>query len=231
MGGVHVGHARQRAAARRARRSPPRIVPRHRPAEARTGGGGTANEHLDAVDGRYWLRLECRALARALRESGELRAAAVRDALAFRQARRTLYPANVESERALEITEGVASYTGRAARQTLTADAIASALDALAGAEARGKLRSHVCVHLRPRVWPPARCLVSRLDAQRMRSTDDLARAADACARRSTGHRRHGGCRPIRRRRDPRRRSSSASSSGRNASPSCGSGSWTVRCS
>ena len=32
------------------------------------------NEHLDAVDGRYWLRLEWRALARALRESGELRA-------------------------------------------------------------------------------------------------------------------------------------------------------------
>src|SRR5207237_9105862 len=28
-----------------------------------------ANEHLDSVDGRYWLRLEWRALARALRES------------------------------------------------------------------------------------------------------------------------------------------------------------------
>jgi hypothetical protein len=31
-----------------------------------------ASEHLDAVDGRYWLRLEWRALARALRESGAL---------------------------------------------------------------------------------------------------------------------------------------------------------------
>jgi len=30
-----------------------------------------ATEHLDAADGRYWLRLEWRALARALRESGE----------------------------------------------------------------------------------------------------------------------------------------------------------------
>src|SRR3990172_7081273 len=29
-------------------------------------GPAGANEHLDAVDGRYWLRLEWRALARAL---------------------------------------------------------------------------------------------------------------------------------------------------------------------
>jgi hypothetical protein len=58
------------------------------------------NEHLDALDGRYWLRLECRALARALRESGALRTAAVLDALAFRQARRTLYPGSAEKERA-----------------------------------------------------------------------------------------------------------------------------------
>ena len=56
-----------------------------------------ASEHLDSVDGRSWLRLEWRALARALRESGETRSLAVRDALAFRQARRTLYPASVES--------------------------------------------------------------------------------------------------------------------------------------
>src|SRR5688572_26016282 len=30
------------------------------------GGPELLNEHLDALDGRYWLRLECRALARAL---------------------------------------------------------------------------------------------------------------------------------------------------------------------
>src|SRR5688572_15534807 len=93
------------------------------------------NEHLDALDGRYWLRLECRALARALRQSGELRTAAVRDALAFRQARRTLYSGSAEKERALEINEGVASYTGVAAAADSEADAIAGALDALAGAE------------------------------------------------------------------------------------------------
>ena len=93
------------------------------------------NEHLDALDGRYWLRLECRALARALRESGALRTAAVRDALAFRQARRTLYPGSAEKERALEINEGVASYTGVAAAADSEADAVAGAVDALAGAE------------------------------------------------------------------------------------------------
>jgi hypothetical protein len=70
------------------------------------------SEHLDAVDGRYWLRLEWRALARALRASGEPRALAVGDALAFRQARRMLYPDSVESERTAEISEGLAQYTG-----------------------------------------------------------------------------------------------------------------------
>ena len=71
-----------------------------------------ANEHVDAADARYWLRLEWRALARALRESGAQREAAVRDALAFRQARHALYPGSAESERAVEITEGLAHYTG-----------------------------------------------------------------------------------------------------------------------
>jgi hypothetical protein len=94
-----------------------------------------ASEHLDAVDGRYWLRLEWRALARALRESGEQRNSAVGDALAFRQARRAQYPANVEAERAAEITEGLAAYTGTVVAASSPADAVASALDQLAGAE------------------------------------------------------------------------------------------------
>ena len=68
-------------------------------------------EHLDSVDGRYWMRLEWRALARALRESGEPRALAIREALAFRQARHARFPDMVESERAVDINEGLASYT------------------------------------------------------------------------------------------------------------------------
>ena len=98
-------------------------------------GPAGANEHLDTVDGRYWLRLEWRALARALRESGELRAQAVRDALAFRQARHTRYPDKVESERALYITEGFASYTQTVLAAPSQADAIARGLELLAAAE------------------------------------------------------------------------------------------------
>ena len=90
------------------------------------------NEHLDALDGRYWLQLEWRALARALRASGVQRKAAVRDALAFRQARRRIYPAAAENERALEIDEGTASYAGTVlAAASSRADATAIALDAL----------------------------------------------------------------------------------------------------
>ncbi len=59
----------------------------------------TENEHLDTVEGRYWLRLEWRALARALRESGDARVLAVREALAFRQARHARFPANGSSRR------------------------------------------------------------------------------------------------------------------------------------
>ena len=93
------------------------------------------NEHLDVLDGRYWLQLEWRALARALRASGPQRNAAVRDALAFRQARRRLYSAAAETERALEINEGVASYTGTVLAASSRADATASALDVLTAAE------------------------------------------------------------------------------------------------
>jgi hypothetical protein len=99
------------------------------------GVGRVESEHLDTVDGRYWLRLEWRALARALRESGELRAMAVRQALAFRQARHTRYPDKVESERALDINEGLASYTQTVLAAASPAAAIARALEHLADAE------------------------------------------------------------------------------------------------
>jgi hypothetical protein len=101
-------------------------------------------EHLDAADGRYWLRLEWRALAGALRTSGEARTLAVRDALAFRQARRRLYPANVESERGQEITEGLAAYTGTVLAADSPADAIASAIDLLVDTDAAAPEASFV---------------------------------------------------------------------------------------
>jgi hypothetical protein len=132
-----------------------------------------ATEHLDAADGRYWLRLEWRALARALRESGEQRNLAVRDALAFRQARRMLYPASVEDERGQEITEGLAAYTGTVLAAPSAADAIVGALDLLATAEAAESL-----VRTFAYISGPAYGLL--LDAsspgwtRRVRGTDDL---------------------------------------------------------
>src|SRR3954469_2350411 len=93
------------------------------------------NEHLDAAEGRYWLRLEWRALARALRASGEPRALAVRDALAFRQARHTRFPDHVVSEYVLDMNEGLAAYTGTVLAAPSGTDAIARALELLTEAE------------------------------------------------------------------------------------------------
>src|SRR5687768_12268813 len=45
------------------------------------------NSHLDSLEGRYWMRLEWRALARALGASSAARTSAIADALAFRAAR------------------------------------------------------------------------------------------------------------------------------------------------
>lgn len=71
---------------------------------------GPANLQLDEVEGRYWLQLEWRALARALGGDRE----AVRDALAFRAKRHTLFPSSAKEERELEMHEGLAEYTGAA---------------------------------------------------------------------------------------------------------------------
>ena len=99
------------------------------------GVGLLENEHLDALDGRYWLQLEWRALARALRASGAQRTSAIRDALTFRQQRRSIYKAAAQNERALEINEGTASYTGTVLAASSRGDAIANALVTLTQAE------------------------------------------------------------------------------------------------
>ena len=137
------------------------------------GVGLLENEQLDALDGRYWLQVEWRALARALRESGAARTAAVRDALAFRQTRRALYAGSAEDERKVEITEGLPHYTAIVVAAPSAADAIASALDLLTGSETgESFLRTF------PSTTIPAYGLL--LDAasdgwrQRVRATDDL---------------------------------------------------------
>ena len=93
-----------------------------------------SNDHLDTLDGRYWMQLEWRALAKALSGSGSARAVALRDALAFRVARRATFPGAAENERLLEMNEGLAQYTGTVASATSSAEAAADTIDQLAKA-------------------------------------------------------------------------------------------------
>ena len=86
------------------------------------------NEHLDTVSGRYWMQLEWRALGGALRAQGTARLSALKDAAAFRAVRRTEFVEATERERAMELNEGLAQYTGTvlaaSSRNLATADAI-----------------------------------------------------------------------------------------------------------
>ena len=71
------------------------------------------NLHLDTLEGRILLQLEWRALGRALTAPDDAaRNAAISDALLFRHERYRLFPGAQAEERALELNEGVAEYTG-----------------------------------------------------------------------------------------------------------------------
>ena len=101
-------------------------------AEERAGG----NSHLDSLEGRYWMRLEWRALARALGASGAARTSAVTDALAFRAARHLRFPGAAAEEHAVDINEGIATYTQYVTGSEGAQDAIRNAMATLAGSEA-----------------------------------------------------------------------------------------------
>ena len=71
------------------------------------------NLHLDTLEGRVLLQLEWHALAAALTApDAGARNAAISDALLFRHERYRLFPDAQAEERALELNEGVAEYTG-----------------------------------------------------------------------------------------------------------------------
>ncbi len=80
--------------------------------------GLTATEralnHLATEEGRVWLRLELRALGRALPADSASGREALRDALSFRARRHGLVPDARANERAFELQEGLAAYTGAA---------------------------------------------------------------------------------------------------------------------
>ncbi len=67
--------------------------------------------HMSDRTARLWLKMEWKALERAIRTSEETRKQAVRDALVFRAARRELYPKYVQEENKFENYEGLASFT------------------------------------------------------------------------------------------------------------------------
>jgi hypothetical protein len=70
------------------------------------------NGHLGTRDGRLWLRLEGRALRRAVDTPDADRTRAIGDALAFRRRRQARFPGADSTERLLEMHEGLAEYTG-----------------------------------------------------------------------------------------------------------------------
>ena len=95
------------------------------------------NEHLDTLEGRVWIQLEWRALRRAVESSGNDRAEAIADALAFRGERHRRFSGAADNERRDEIREGLATYTGIAAWADSPADARRAAAAALAGGESQ----------------------------------------------------------------------------------------------
>ena len=70
------------------------------------------NAHLEERDGRLWLRLELVALSHALASSGADSKRHARNAMFFLRYRRTLFPGADTLERALELAEGLAEYSG-----------------------------------------------------------------------------------------------------------------------
>jgi len=88
------------------------LQPTQLPGATRTEAG-TGGDFLDGEDGRSWLFLELRALAAALRATGDAQRSAVRDALAFRARRDALAHAEERTRLdALDLSEGLPEYTG-----------------------------------------------------------------------------------------------------------------------
>jgi hypothetical protein len=97
--------------------------------------GSGENAHLDSLEGRYWMRLEWRALARALGASDAARISAIADALAFRAVRQQRFPGAAADEHADEIIEGIATYTQHVIASESAQDAILQTVARLAEAE------------------------------------------------------------------------------------------------
>ena len=83
------------------------------------------NNQLDMRDGRTWLRLEYRALARAVESlPGDLATARhhAESAMLFRARRRAIFPGSDSLEATLEIQEGLCEYTGQKLAMQVTGE-------------------------------------------------------------------------------------------------------------
>lgn len=72
---------------------------------------GYDTSHMKERTARLYVKLEWKALQRAIRTSGETRKQAIRDALVFRSARREMYPQYIEHENHFENYEGLTTFT------------------------------------------------------------------------------------------------------------------------
>jgi len=68
-------------------------------------------KHMDEKTARMWLKLEWRALKKALNNESEMKEQAIRDALIFKGARRELYPTYANDENKFEDYEGLATFS------------------------------------------------------------------------------------------------------------------------
>ncbi|HYR28982.1 MAG TPA: hypothetical protein VEU30_10990, partial [Thermoanaerobaculia bacterium] len=133
-----------------------------------------ANAHLDSADARYWLRLEFRALARALAERDQ---SALADALAFREKRRELFGNAREEERQLELNEGLSEHTGYALAVPHLAERIAPLVRRLASADKTERFSRSFAYT----TGPAYGALIEMRDprwTRKVKATDDLGRLA-----------------------------------------------------
>jgi hypothetical protein len=83
---------------------------RFRDSEGITSSAYNTN-NMDEKEARLWIKLEWKALRKALNSEGEARQLAVRDALIFRGSNRELYNKFANDENRFETNEGLATFT------------------------------------------------------------------------------------------------------------------------
>jgi hypothetical protein len=72
---------------------------------------GFSANNMDEKEARLWIKLEWKALRKALNSNGEIRQLALRDALIFRGSNRELYHKFADDETRFETYEGLATFT------------------------------------------------------------------------------------------------------------------------